>query len=108
MKSSIKRSKSFWVSNMEISRTSQKLHFRVTKKDPCLPLHFHILILFKSLSDLGFDQDTNGWAQNSKKKQNNEKQKHVVFLCHIVCIQVKQGLGISKPEKSCIYPLLIL
>ena len=59
----------FWVSNMEISKTSQKAHFRVTKKDPCLPLHFHILILFKSLSSLGFDQDTNGWAQNSKKSE---------------------------------------
>ena len=59
----------FWVSNMEISKTSQKLHFRVTKKDPCLHLHFHILNLFKSLSNLGFDQDTNGWAQNSKKSE---------------------------------------
>ena len=46
-----------------------KLHFRVTKKDPCLHLHFHILNLFKSLSNLGFDQDTNGWAQNSKKSE---------------------------------------
>jgi hypothetical protein len=43
--------------------------FRVTKKDPCLHLHFHILNLFKSLSNLGFDQDTNGWAQNSKKSE---------------------------------------
>ena len=47
----------FWVSNMEISKTSQKLHFRVTKKDTCFPSHFHVLNLFKSWSNLGFDQD---------------------------------------------------
>jgi hypothetical protein len=54
---------------MEISKTSEKLHFRVSKKVPCLPLHFHILNLFKSLSSLAFDQYTNGWAQNSKKSE---------------------------------------
>jgi hypothetical protein len=52
---------------MEISKTSQKLHFRVTKKDPALPFHFHVLNLFKSWSNLGFDQDSNV-HQNSKKK----------------------------------------
>jgi hypothetical protein len=43
---------------MEISRTSQKLHFRVTKKDPCFPFHFHVLNLFKLSwsSNLGFDK----------------------------------------------------
>ena len=81
---------------MEISKTSQKLHFRVTKKDTCFPFHFHVLNLFKSWSNLGFDQDTNG----HKKMKNKE---HIVFLCHIVSIQVdKQGLDISKPDKSCI------
>ena len=35
------------------------------------------------------------------KIQKNEKPKHIVFLCHIVSIQVdKQGLDIFKPEKS--------
>ena len=53
---------------MEISRTSQKLHFRVTKKDPGLPFHFHVLNLFKSWSNLGFDQDSNG--HNLKKMKN--------------------------------------
>jgi hypothetical protein len=55
---------------MEISRTSQKIHFRVTKKDPCLPFHFHVLNLFKSWLNLGFDQDSNGHKnpeQNQKK-----------------------------------------
>ena len=47
----------FWVSNMEISKTSQKLHFRVTKMDTCFPFHFHVLNLFKlSWSNLGFDK----------------------------------------------------
>jgi len=64
------KGKSFWVSNIEISRTSQKLHFRVTKKDTDFPFHFHVLNLFKlSWSNLGFDEDTNGWAQNSKKSE---------------------------------------
>jgi hypothetical protein len=44
-----------------------------------------------------------------QKNQKNEKPNHIVFLCHIVSIQVdKQGLDISKPDKSCIYPLSIL
>ena len=39
-----------------------------------------------------------------QKKSKNEKPKHIVFLCHIVSIQVdKQGLDIFKPDKSCIY-----
>ena len=38
----------------------KKLHFRETKKDPCLPFYFHVLNLFKSCSNLGFDQDSNG------------------------------------------------
>jgi hypothetical protein len=59
---------------MEISKTSQKFHFRVSKKDPCLPFHFHDLNLFKSWSNLGFDQDTNGWAQNSKKSEKMKNQ----------------------------------
>jgi hypothetical protein len=63
----------FWVSNMEFSKTSQKLHFIVTKKDTCFPFHFHVLNLFKSWSNLGFDQDSNG-------HKKNEKQKHIVFL----------------------------
>ncbi len=76
-----------------------------TKKNPGLLFHFHMLNLFKSCSNLGFDQDSNG-HKNSKKIQKKEKQKHAVFLCHIVSIQVdKQGLDIIKLEKSCIYPL---
>ena len=66
---------------MIISRTSENLHFRVTKKDLGLPFHFHVLNLFKSLSSLGFDKDLNG--HKNKKNQKNEKQKHIVFLCHI-------------------------
>jgi len=108
MKSIKHEEKWFWVSNMEISKTSQKLHFRVTKKDPCLPFNFQILNLFKSLWNLGFDQDSNG-HKNSGKNQKIDKPKHIAFLCHIVSIQVdKQGLDIFKPEKSCIYLPLTL
>ena len=64
----------------------------MTKKDPGLLFHFHVLNMFKSWSNLGFDQDSNG-HKNSKKIPKNEKPKHIVFLCHIVSIQVdKQGL----------------
>ena len=45
---------------MEISQTSQKLQFTVNKKDPGLPSHFHVSNLFKSWSNLGFGQDSNG------------------------------------------------
>ena len=73
---------------MKISRTSQKLlHFRVTKKDPGLPFHFHILYLFKFWSNLGFDQYSNG-HKNSGKNQKIDKPKHIAFLCHTVSIQV--------------------
>ena len=74
----------------------------MTKKDPGLPFHFHVLNLFKSWSNLGFDQDSNG--QKIKKNHKNEKPKYIVFLCHIVSIQVdKQAcLDIFKPDKSCI------
>ena len=67
--------------------------------------HFQFLNLFKSWSNLGFDQDSNGYI-NSKK--NGKKPKNIVFWCHIVSIQVdKQGLDIFKPNKSCIYPLTL-
>src|SRR5215204_5472710 len=93
----------FWVSNIEISRTPQKLHFRMTKKDPGLPFHFHVIDLFKSWSNLGFDQDSNGHKHSEKIKKSKTKA-HIVFLCHIVRIEVdKQGLDIFKPDKSCIY-----
>ena len=76
------------------------VHFGVTKKDPGLPFHFHVLNLFKSWLNLGFDQH-----QMGIKIQKNVKPKHIAFLCHIVSTQVdKQGLDIFKPEKSCIYP----
>ena len=89
---------------MEISKTSQKLHFGLTKEDPGLLFHFHVLNLFKSWSNLGFDQDSNG-HKNSEKNRKNEKPKHIALLCHILSIQIdKHGLDIFKPEKSYIYP----
>jgi hypothetical protein len=38
----------------------KELHFGVTKKDICLIFHIHVFNLFKSGSNLGFDQDSNG------------------------------------------------
>ena len=66
-----------------------------------LPFSFHVLNLFKlSWSNIGFDMIQMGIKI---KKQKNEKQKQIVFLCHIVRIKVdKQGLDIIKPDKSCI------
>jgi hypothetical protein len=58
---------------MEISRTSQKLHFRVTKKDPGLLIRFHVLNLSKSWSNLGFDQDM---IQMRRKLKKSEKMKN--------------------------------
>ena len=46
----------FWNCNMKFSKTSQKLHFGVTKKDPCLVFHFHVLNLFKCWSNLGLTE----------------------------------------------------
>ena len=46
-------------STREISRTSQKLHFRVTKKDTDFPFHCHVFNLFESWSNPRFDQDLN-------------------------------------------------
>jgi hypothetical protein len=61
---------------MEISKTSQKLHFRVTKKDTCSPFHIHVLSLFKlSWSNLGFDKIQMGIKieKKSQKKENQSK-----------------------------------
>jgi hypothetical protein len=43
----------------------KNLHFGVNKKDQGLLFHFHVLIFFKSLSNLGFDQYSKG--HNFKK-----------------------------------------
>jgi hypothetical protein len=60
---------------MEISRTSQKLYFRVTNKDTNFTFHFHVLNLFKSWSNhLGFDQDSNGHTNSEKKIKRMKNQ----------------------------------
>ena len=69
MKSSMKRSRLGFQTWKFQGHTSQKLHFRVTKKDPCLPFHFHILNLFKSLSNLGFDQKIQMGIEIQKKSK---------------------------------------
>ncbi len=72
MKSSMKRS-GFWFQTWKFQKPSQELHFGVTKKDTCLLFHIHVLNLFKSWSNLGFDQDSNG-HKNSKKIKKMKNQ----------------------------------
>ena len=64
---------------MEIWKTSQKLHSRVTKKDPGLPFHFHVLNWFKSWSNLGFDQDSNGHKKFKKWKKWKTKAHSLIM-----------------------------
>ena len=96
----------FWFQAWKFQKPSQELHFGVNKKDQGLIFHFHVLILFKSWSNLGFDQDSKCASKFKKKIEKlKTKLKHKVFLCHIVSTQVdKHSLDIFKPEKSCIYP----
>ena len=55
----------------------------MTKKDAGFPFHFHVLKLFKSWSNLGFDQKIQMGIKFQKKNQKNEKTKDIAFLCHI-------------------------
>ena len=59
----------FGFQTWKFQKPSQKLHFGVTKKDAGLPFHFHVLNLFKSWLNLGFDQD-----QMCKKNQKKSKK----------------------------------
>ncbi len=72
----------FWVSNMEISKTSQKLHFGVTKKDPGLLFHLHVLNLFKSWSNLGFDKDSNGHKNSQKNQKKSKTKAHSILMSY--------------------------
>ena len=67
MKSSTKRSR-FGFQIWKFQKPSKKLHFGVTKKDPGLLIRFHVLNLFKSWSNLGFDRDSN-WRKIQKKTE---------------------------------------
>ena len=70
MKSSMKRSTRFLGFKHGNFKNPLKieLHSGVTTKDTCLLFHIHVLNLFKSWSNLGFDQDSNG--HNLKKMKN--------------------------------------
>ena len=66
MKSSVKRS-GFGFQTWKFQKPPKRfINFGVTKKDPGLLFHFHVLNLSKSWSNLGFDQDSNR-HKNSKK-----------------------------------------
>jgi hypothetical protein len=64
----MKRSR-FGFQTWKYQKPSQKLHFGVTKKDAGLPFHFHVLNLFKSWLNLGFDQDQMGIKNQKKSKK---------------------------------------
>jgi hypothetical protein len=59
----------FGFQTWKFQKPSQKLHFGVTKKDAGLPFHFHVLNLFKSWLNLGFDQDQMGKKNQKKSKK---------------------------------------
>ena len=78
MKSSTKRSR-FGFQTWKFQKPSQKLHFGVTKKDAGLPFHFHVLNLFKSWLNLGFDQDQMGIKIQKKSKKMKTKAHSIIM-----------------------------
>ena len=73
MKSSMHEEKWFLVFKHGNFKNPPK-SFGVTKKDRCLIFHIHDLNLFKSWSNLGFDQDSNG-PKNLEKNQKRMKNQ---------------------------------
>ena len=67
----------------------------MTKKDPGLVFHFHVINLFKCWSKLGFNQNSN--EHNKFKK--NEKHAHIVYICHILMITVHKQVTITLELK---------
>jgi hypothetical protein len=55
---------------MEISKTLSRASFWSDYEGYMLNFHIHVLNLFKSWSNLGFDQDSNG--HNLKKMKNQD------------------------------------
>ena len=79
----------------------------MTKKDAGFPFHFHVLNLFKSWSNLGFDQKIQMGIKFQEKIKRMKKQRTLhSYVIYIVSIQVdKQGLDIFKLENHVyIYP----
>ena len=63
--------KGFWICNMENSKASPMFHFGVTKKDPVLVFHFHVLNMFKCWSKLGL---TDIWNEHKNSKQIKKRK----------------------------------
>ena len=61
---------------MKISKTSPQLHFRLTKKDPGLVIHFDVLELYKSWSKLGLIRIQ---MSKIKFKKIKERKNHVLI-----------------------------
>ena len=73
MKSSMKGSH-FRFQTWKFQEHPKSFHFRVTKKDTDFLFYFHVLNLFKSWSNQGFDQDSNG-PKNLEKNQKRMKKQ---------------------------------
>ena len=97
----------FWVLNFKLSKTSQKLHFGVTKKDPGLVCHFHVCNLFKCLSNLGLTKFEMS-IKNKIKIKNIGKQVHIFLLCHILTTQIDLAVLDMHYWKTVISHLLLL
>ncbi len=73
MKSSMKGSH-FRFQTWKFQEHPKSFHFRVTKKDTDFLFYFHVLNLFKSWPNQGFDQDSNG-PKNLEKNQKRMKKQ---------------------------------
>ena len=96
MKSSMKICGFWLVSNMEISKTLPRASFWSDKEGYMLNFHIHVFNLFKSWSNLGFDQDSNGHKNSKKIKRMKNQSTYIAFLCHIYSKHSKvdkQGLA---------------
>ena len=72
----------FWFQTWKFQKPSQELHFGVTTKDTFLIFHIHVLNLFKSWSNLGFDQDSNGHKNSKKKSKTNAHSRCMSYSKH--------------------------
>jgi len=70
--------------------------------------------LFKSWSNLGFDQDSNGHKKSGKNEKIKKQSTYIAFLCHIYSkhsiklIILNKVYTYSNQKKACIYPCIYI
>ena len=69
----------FWIWNMKFSKTSPKLHFGVTKKDPGLVFHFHVSNLLKRWLNLVLTKFEISIKNSKKKEKKMKNPTHIVL-----------------------------